>query len=95
MEGYATMNDPKSTDLRHRLKELLAIPERLRTEAQWDELNELEISLTSVNREESPEQGMRGNAADAPAQRKPGGGPPGAKKPFRKLHRRPPKPKAP
>lgn len=90
------MNEPKPTDRRQRLKELLAIPDRLRTEAQWDELNELEISLTSVNREESPEQGVRGNAAEPPAHRKPGGGPPGAgKKPFRKLHRRPPKAKAP
>ena len=90
------MNEPKSTDLRHRLKELLAIPERLRTEAQWDELNELEISLTSVNREEAPDQGARGNAAaPAPAARRQPGGDVQGKKPFRKLHRRPPKGKAP
>ena len=89
------MNEPKSTDLRHRLKELLAIPERLRTDAQWDELNELEIALTSVNREKAPEQGARGNAAAPADHPKPSGGGAPGKKQFRKLHRRPPKGKAP
>jgi len=28
-----------------RLRELLAIPERLRTDAQWDEIIEIEISM--------------------------------------------------
>ena len=46
---------------RQRLQELLAIPEGQRTEAQWDELNELEIKLASSNRQQAPEQGARGN----------------------------------
>jgi hypothetical protein len=36
---------------RQRMKELMAIPERERTDAQWDELNELEISMASANRD--------------------------------------------
>ena len=37
-----------------RLKELLAIPDKLRTDEQWDELNDLEIQLASVNRQGAP-----------------------------------------
>jgi hypothetical protein len=33
-----------------RLQELLGIPERNRTEAEWEEINELEITLTPANR---------------------------------------------
>ena len=88
------MNDPQPIAPRRRLQELLAIPERLRTEAQWDELNELEISLTSVNREKPPERGVRQKAAVAADHPKPSGGTPG-KKPFRKLHKRPAKGKTP
>lgn len=33
-----------------RLRELLAIPDRDRTDAQWDEVTELEIQLAPVNR---------------------------------------------
>ena len=88
------MNEPQPTSPRRRLQELLAIPERLRTDAQWDELNELEIALTSVNREKAPEQGVRQNVAVPPSHPKPSGDVQG-KKPFRKLHRRPPRGKAP
>ena len=37
------MNKPHSNSPRVRLKQLLAIPERQRTEEEWDELNELEM----------------------------------------------------
>jgi hypothetical protein len=37
-----------------RLKELLAIPDKQRTDAEWDELNDLEIKLASVNRQGAP-----------------------------------------
>jgi hypothetical protein len=57
---------------RQRLQELLAIPEGQRTEAQWDELNELEIKLASGNRQQAPEQGARGNAPTTAG--RPGGG---------------------
>ena len=47
-----------------RLQELLTIPERQRTEAEWDEINELEITLTPVNRAMTSERGAseRNNA---------------------------------
>ena len=58
------------TSPRRRLQELLAIPDNQRTEAQWDELNELEIRLAPGNREpaggdanrEHREAGAPGNA---------------------------------
>jgi hypothetical protein len=36
-----------------RLRELLAIPDRDRTDAQWDEITELEIQLAPVNRSQT------------------------------------------
>jgi len=45
------MNDPQPIDPRRRIRELLAIPERDRTDEQWDELNELEIRTAPGNRE--------------------------------------------
>lgn len=39
------MKPPKSTSLRERLQELLAIPESRRTDAEWDELHELEVTM--------------------------------------------------
>ena len=48
-----------------RLKELQAIPDKLRTDEQWDELNDLEIKLASVNRQGAP----------MPNAQRPGGGP--------------------
>jgi len=45
------MNDPLPFDPRRRIRELLAIPERDRTDEQWDELNELEIRTAPGNRE--------------------------------------------
>lgn len=37
-------------DPRRRLRELLSVPERDRTDEQWDEINELEIQLAPGNR---------------------------------------------
>lgn len=45
------MNDSPPQDSRRRLRELLAIPERDRTDEQWDELIEIEITLAPGNRE--------------------------------------------
>ena len=75
---------------RARLQALLAIPDRQRTEAQWDELNELEIMLASGNREGHPDQGARRNPAPPGGRPAPGGRPHGAK-PAKKFHGRPPK----
>lgn len=47
------MNAPQTVPPRRRLQELLAIPDRLRSEAEWDELHELEISLAPGNRADS------------------------------------------
>lgn len=53
-------------DPRRRIRELLSIPERDRTDAEWDELNELEIQTAPGNR--------TGNAHPYYATNKPGGG---------------------
>lgn len=45
------MNDPQPIDLRRRIRELLSIPDRDRTDAEWDELNELEIRTAPGNRD--------------------------------------------
>ncbi|SFW25170.1 hypothetical protein [Nitrosovibrio sp. Nv17] len=81
------MDKPRSNPSSHRLQELLAIPERQRTEAQWDELNELEITLTPVNRAGSPEPGSRRvvTAPSDPSRTR--SGVPG-KRPVRKLRKR-------
>lgn len=44
------MNDPQTIDPRRRIRELLSIPDRDRTDAEWDELNELEIRTAPGNR---------------------------------------------
>ena len=83
------MNTPLPESPRRRLQELLAIPERQRTDAQWDEINELEIKLASANREDAPDQGIRREAPatnNQPRRNRPGGGPQG-KKPPRKFHK--------
>jgi len=78
---------------RRRLQELLAIPERQRTDEQWDEINELEIKLASANREDAPDPGMRRDAPSTNNQsrrnRPPGGGQQQGKRPPRKFHKKP------
>ena len=51
------MNSPaptQPTDLKRRLRELLSVPERDRTDEQWDEIVELEIQLAPGNRISGP-----------------------------------------
>jgi len=95
-ETIPCMNEPKS-----RLRELLAIPERDRTEAEWDELNELEIALASGNQkhaQQNPPQGggqsigrpRSGNNPGHNPRGIPGNNPgnnPGSPKPGKKFHR--------
>lgn len=57
---------PPAFDPRRRIRELLSIPERDRTDAEWDELNELEIQTAPGNR--------IGNQQPAGYAAKPGGG---------------------
>ena len=81
------MNAPQPMSPRARLQELLAIPESQRTDAQWDEIHELEIKLSSANREQPPDQGARRDiAATATGHPKPRGGAQG-KKPFHNKRR--------
>jgi hypothetical protein len=85
------MNDePQPISPRVRLQQLQAIPDRQRTDAEWDELNELEIMLAAGNREGAPNPNSnpahRRNTT-APANRpKPNGGPRG-RKTRKKFHR--------
>ena len=76
---------------RRRLQELLAIPERQRTDEQWDEINELEIKLASANREDAPDPSVRRDALTSnnnqSRRNRPAGGGPG-KRPPRKFHKK-------
>lgn len=83
-----TANAPQPVSLRQRLQECLAVPERQRTDAQWEEINELEIKLASGNRQDAPPQHARRNAP--PTQNPSGPGGPGGKKHHGKFHRRRP-----
>jgi hypothetical protein len=81
---------------RRRLQELLAIPERQRTDEQWDEINELEIKLASANREDAPDPSLRrdspmnmNNNNQSRRNRPPGGGGQQGKRPPRKFHKKP------
>jgi hypothetical protein len=49
------MSETPPTSPRARLQTLLAIPERQRTDEQWDEINELEIMLAAGNRQGAPD----------------------------------------
>ena len=94
------MSEQQPMSPRQRLQALLAIPERQRTDAQWDELIELEIMFAPGNREGAPQPGQPGqpgrrNPNAAPGgHNKPGGGQHG-KKSGKKFHKRPPKPNTP
>lgn len=87
-------------DPRRRMRELLAIPDRDRTDAEWDELNELEIQTAPGNRASGqpfasysgggkPGGGAPGKNRFKGKQRKPGGGP---RPPQAKQHNNKPRP---
>jgi len=82
------MNNPDQNPLRQRLRELLAIPDRNRTDAQWDELIELEILLAPGNREGAPDPNQRRNSGHLGGQSQPHGGQQHGKKPGKKSHQR-------
>lgn len=89
---------------RRRMQALLAIPDSQRTEAEWDELNELEIKLAPGNRDDNAgnremsgsNNNNKGGGRNGPgpgSSPRPEGGPGGPRrKPARKFHKRPPKP---
>ncbi len=57
------MKETQPDSPHRRLQALLAISEHDRTEAQWDEINELEITLAPANREGVSEHNVPGKAA--------------------------------
>ena len=63
-------------DTKRRLRELLSIPERDRTDEQWDEIIELEIQLAPGNRISGNEQPQGGGVRNTGGCQhgKPGGG---------------------
>jgi hypothetical protein len=91
------MNTPQPPSPRRRLQALLAIPDNQRTDAEWDELHELEIQLAPGNRVGGPEPGgarrgpppASGNPRPGGSGQPGGGGQPG-KKPFRKPRKKAP-----
>ncbi|HZN87298.1 MAG TPA: hypothetical protein VFB53_11000 [Burkholderiales bacterium] len=86
------MDEAEQQAKRQRLRELLAIPDRQRTDEQWDELNDLEIMFAAGNREGAPmprQQGMPSQPGGYP--RPGGGGGQNRNKQGRKFHHRPPK----
>ena len=76
---------PQGLDSRRRLRELLSVPERDRSDEQWDEIIELEIQLAPGNRlAAGQEHGASGG--QSPAQSRSLGAPgPGGQQP--KKHR--------
>ena len=72
---------------RQRLQQLLSVPERDRTDEQWDEINELEIMLASGNRNVEAAHAGRGTPL-ARQQQKPSQGQ-DPRKQGRKFHKRP------
>jgi len=64
---------PPPNDNRRRLRELLAISERDRTDEQWDEIIELEIQLAPGNRASASDPGSGQNLGGG--QNKPPGQP--------------------
>lgn len=61
-------------DAKRRLRELLSIPERDRSDEQWDEIIELEIQLAPGNRISGNDQGSGGLGRGQQMHGKPGGG---------------------
>ena len=59
---------------RARLQQLRSIPEAKRTDAEWDELNELEITMALSNGQGGPNPNSRPFSHGNPQQRRQGGG---------------------
>ena len=55
------MDEMQPIDMRRRIRELLSIPERDRTDAEWDELNELEMRTAPGNRDYGQTQDRQGD----------------------------------
>lgn len=98
------MENSQPPSPRQRLQALLAIPERDRTDTEWDEINELEIMLAPGNREGAPVPGqnVRRDVSASMGHHRPNGGGNGQsnkngknKRSGKKFHKRPPRGNAP
>jgi hypothetical protein len=83
------MNEPQGMSPRRRLQTLLSIPEKERTEAQWEELNELEIGLASGNQQKTAGHAVSRDSSVTSSPPKPSAGAQ-VKKPFKKFRKGPP-----
>jgi hypothetical protein len=88
------MDKPQPLSPRARLQALLAVPERQRTDAEWDELIELEIMLAPGNRAGAQDQQGRRNGPMPSAHPNAGPGAHGKNR-GKKFHKRPPRGKGP
>jgi hypothetical protein len=70
------MNDPQPVSPRRRLQILLAIPDNQKTEAEWEEINELEITLAPGNRADGREHEARRSDSQPTGNPRPHGGNP-------------------
>ncbi|MDR1646449.1 MAG: hypothetical protein LBR88_00175 [Zoogloeaceae bacterium] len=61
MASDIQIDDMQSIDMRRRIRELQSIPERDRSDAEWDELNELEIRTAPGNRDYDRTQERQGD----------------------------------
>lgn len=88
---------PQPTDLKRRLRELLSVPERDRTDEQWDEIVELEIQLAPGNRISGPSANNVGGGNPGGNPNAGGGNQPSQARKHRPRgnNRRPNKPKPP
>jgi hypothetical protein len=66
------MDNPSPQDAQRRLRELRGIAENKRTDAEWDEINELEIVLAQGN-QKSADRPAFAHGNPRSADRKPGG----------------------
>lgn len=86
------MSESQPLSPRQRLQALLAVPEKQRTDAQWDEIIELEIVLAPGNREGAPDPNVRRNVGQPGSGHvKAGSGAGGHSKKQKRFHKRPPR----
>ena len=79
--------EPQSQDARRRLRQLLSIPERDRSDAVWDEIIALEITLAPGNRAPAP----GGEGGQQPGRRQEGRRPDQARRQQAPTGAKPPK----
>ncbi len=84
------MSEQEPISPRRRMQMLLAIPDSERTDEEWDELNELEISLAPGNRIDGPDPNVRKAAPGRTRPQQPRQG-----QPRQPRQQKPPKPQGP